>query len=85
MTAKPEALEPWAGGKAGRECDMALDEGAMGGACGHNMVPQDDLTECVHVLEAPLPQGDTAEHTPEVLPPCTPTEGMAGRSHDMPL
>jgi hypothetical protein len=30
---KPEVLEPWVGGKARRECDAALDEAAMGGAC----------------------------------------------------
>ena len=26
-TAKPEALEPWAGGKARHECDTVLDKG----------------------------------------------------------
>jgi len=28
VTAKPEALEPWVGGKARRECDTVLDKGA---------------------------------------------------------
>jgi hypothetical protein len=34
MNGKPEALEPWVGGQARRERNAALDEAAMGGACG---------------------------------------------------
>jgi hypothetical protein len=37
------------------------------------------------VLEAPLPQGDMAERTPEALPQGSLTEGMAGCDHDAPL
>jgi len=39
-------------------------------------------TECERVLKALLQQGDMARGAPEVLPQCTPTEGMAGHGHD---
>jgi hypothetical protein len=46
-------------------------------------VLQGESTEHERVLEAPLPQGDMAEHTPKVLSQGSLTEGMVGCDCDM--
>ena len=69
---EPEALEPWAGGEAGRErdtapredsasCERVLEALPPQGADserthGHNTAPQNVLTGDKHVLDAALPQ-----------------------------
>jgi len=44
-TVKPEALEPWVGGEAGRERDMALEGGATRRARGTDTVPRESPTD----------------------------------------
>jgi hypothetical protein len=77
MTAKPEALVPWAGGEAGREHDTVADEGATGGAYGTDTAPQKSSTDGKRVLEALLRETvtmDGREHELEALSQGTPTE-----------
>ena len=53
-TAKPEALEPWVGGEAGREHDTALDKAVAAGVCGTDMAPCESPIDGEHVHDMVL-------------------------------
>lgn len=61
-TAKPEALEPCAGGKAGRERGTAPEVGVSGGACGTDTASREGTTAREHENETEwLSRGDPTE------------------------